>query len=475
MMNRVHGMFRIFVILMLLINALGCDFIKKVISSSNKDIESAYLEYREALMDGDISLIKKRIVSRNLHEFDGEDAEIKIELIRELYPVNISVDTITKDNNTATLEAFAEVEGGIIKGIVHLEKEDGDWKISEEQWDMTVRPHPIVLTRGDNAPSFEPIDTSPVSPGQLYGLASSPFLKKPLLPSRVILSGHQDEVTGLIFSPDPNFLISSSYGDFTLRVWDIPSGNEIQKIRLDHRPLSIDIVPDTPSLIVTDVYGTLILFPFFEGNIGTPEIISSELGHNASVSVSPNGNLCATASFDRFILIFDLTKKRLLRRISTEDPMRSVAFSPSGEILAAGTTTNKILLWKVQEGKGRTYTISKVDPQSDVSSLSFSPSGKLLATGHMDSSITVWDVEKQEEIHNFYVPNASTWAVRFTPDGKILASGNQDGFIYLWDSSSARKITVLKGHDAAVRALAFSPDGSILASGGEDRKIIIWK
>jgi WD40 repeat protein len=443
MMNRVHGMFRIFVILMFLINALGCDFIKKVISSSNKDTESSYLEYREALMDVDISLIKKRIVSRNLHEFDGEDAEIKIELIRELYPVNISVDTITKDNNTATLEAFAEVEGGIIKGIVHLEKEDGDWKISEEQWDMTVRPHPIVLTRGDNASSFEPIDTSPVSPGQLYGLASSPFLKGPLLPSRVILSGHQDEVTGLIFSPDPNFLISSSYGDFTLRVWDIPSGNEIQKIRLDHRPLSIDIVPDTPSLIVTDVYGTLILFPFFKGNIGTPEIISSELGHN-------------------------VTKKRLLRRISTEDPMRSVAFSPSGEILAAGTTTNKILLWKVQEGKGRTYTISKVDPQSDVSSLSFSPSGKLLATGHMDSSITVWDVEKQEEIHNFYVPNASTWAVRFTPDGKILASGNQDGFIYLWDSSSARKITVLKGHDAAVR-------GSILASGGEDRKIIIWK
>ena len=237
----------------------------------------------------------------------------------------------------------------------------------------------------------------------------------------------------------------------------------------------MDIVPNGHSLLVTDVYGNLVLFPVFDGHIGNPEMISSELGHNSSVSVSPNGNLCATASFDRFILIFDLTKKKLLRRIDTEDPMRSVAFSPSGEILAAGTTTNKLLFWKMQEGKGRMYTISKVDPQSDVSSISFSPSGKLLATGHMDSSITVWNLETQNEIPNFYVPKASTWAVRFTRDGNVLASAHQDGVIYLWDSTSARKITVLKGHDADVRTIAFSPDGSTLASGGGDRKIILWK
>ncbi len=484
---------KIILILALFLPVLaGCEYITNIFFKDKKaeqiepmqpdakSANNAYMEYRKALEANDIESIKRFVVKEKAKELEGEQASQMLDILRSFYPDQTSVtDTsISEDKAKAVLALQGEVEEGLMKGEVHLLWEDERWKLFNENWDMKIHPRPIVLQGGEAAPSFEPIDAALASPHQLYGMTKAEvFIKDGAEPpsEQFTLKGHEGEVTGLVFTPDGRFLISSSYGDFTIRIWDIQNRLEVQMVKSKRRPLGLDISPDGQTIITTDAYENITFWPFVYNRIEEPQEISAKAGHVSSAAISLNGSLFATASFDKFINIGNAVERTVLRKIDTPEPMRSIAFSPSGELLAAGATTNKFTLWNLREGKGRTYTISRVDRNSDVRSIVFSLNGRYLATGHMDSSITIWDVEKQKELHNFFVPNASTWAVRFSPDGKILATAHHDKSIYLWDVKTAKRLAVLSGHAGAPRSLAFSPDGKTFASGGEDNNIIIWQ
>lgn len=484
---------KIILILAFLLPALaGCEYITNIffkdkkagqiepIQPDAKSANSAYMEYRKALEANDIESLKRLIVKEKSKELEGEQASQMLDILKSFYPDQTSVidTTISEDKTKAVLALQGEVEDGLMKGEVHLLWEDERWRLLKESWDMKILPRPVVLQGGEAAPSFEPIDAVLASPHQLYGMIKTePFIKDGAEPpsEQFKLKGHEGEVTGLVFTPDGRFLISLGYGDFTIRVWDIQNRLEVQMVKSKRRPLGLDISPDGQTIITTDAYENITFWPFVYNRIEEPQEISAKAGHISSAAISPNGSLFATASFDKFINIGNAVERTVLRKIDTPEPMRSIAFSPSGELLAAGAATNKFTLWNLREGKGMTYTISRVDRNSDIKSITFSYNGRYLATGHMDSSITIWDVEKQKELQNFFVLDASTWAVKFSPDGKLLATAHHDKSIYLWDVKTAKRLSVLKGHTGAIRSLAFSPDGKTLASGGEDNNIIIWQ
>jgi len=463
----------------------GCDFLSGVFSkvsaifiSDEKEVQEAYMEYLNAKNTGDIESLKKLIVQEKARELEGEKAAQMLKVVQAFSPAVVAITGTQISGDRATLTLQAEAGSGIMKGEVHLIREDSRWKINEEKWDMKVYSKPVILEGGEDAPKFEPIEAVFISPGMLYGMpAAEPFLKDQAAPllTPTTLTGHQGEVTGLVFSPDGRYLISSSFGDYTIRLWDVNDGKELQIIKSASQPVGMAITPDGTMLLITDASGNVIVLSVSFDKFGAPQTINAEAGQSSNIAVSPNGKLFAIASFNKVVTVWNLTDKTLLRKINTPEPMRDIAFSPSGEILAASTASNKIILWNLRDGKGRIYTISKVDARSDVGRINFSPNGKYLATAHMDSSITIWNVEKQKEVHNFTVPNSSTWTVRFSPDSRIFATANQDTLIHLWDTETARAVTVLKGHAASPRSIAFSPDSKAIASGGEDKNIIIWR
>jgi WD40 repeat protein len=471
-----------FIALSALLFALGgCDFFSGASSKKDKEVENAYMEYRKAMRSGDVNALKGLVVKEKASSLEAEGAAQALALAGAMTPAEVTVTDTAVEGNAATLTASA---GGGLTGTVHLLKEDGRWKLYDESWEMKIgdagieAAKPVKLKGGDEAPSFEPVGREYLSPGAFFGAsAAGLFLADENKPpaQRLTLKGHEDAVTKLLYSPDGRFLISAGYGDFTIRMWDARDGRGIMTVKLESRPLGMDISPDGKILVLSDVSGAVIFMPVDENGLGEPAIVAEGIGNGSNVAVSPNGRLFATASFDKIITIGDMNERVLIRKINTPEPMRSVAFSPSGQLLAASSAKNKFTLWDIGKGEGRTYTVSNVDPASDVGSIAFSPDGKYLATGHMDSSTTIWDVEKQKEMHNFYVSNSSTWVVRFSPDSKVLATGQQDRFIYLRDSKTSKIVGLLSGHKGAPRCLAFSPDGMTLASGAEDGNIIIWR
>ncbi len=149
--------------------------------------------------------------------------------------------------------------------------------------------------------------------------------------------------------------------------------------------------------------------------------------------------------------------------------VRSVAWSPDGDVIAVGGALGIWLYTPELEDIGLLKGHSKA-----VYGLAFSPDGTRLASASHDMTVRIWDVETQSELHTMTGHTGLTVAVAWSPDGSMAASGAYDHTVRVWNADTGDLIRVLEGHTGWVDAVAFSPDGRLLASGGYDDVVRIW-
>lgn len=164
--------------------------------------------------------------------------------------------------------------------------------------------------------------------------------------------------------------------------------------------------------------------------------------------------------------------------------MVSLAFSPDGQVLAAGAANdNKIRFWQVKTGQPLGTLVGH---SGMVAELAFSPDGKRLASSSYDQTICLWELQTlgtatfytQPPVQTLRGHEAGVWCVVFSPDGRYLASASKDQSVRLWDIQAADGRSqlrhILDGHTGGINALAFSPDGQLLASGALDCTVRLW-
>ncbi|XP_019215158.1 transcription initiation factor TFIID subunit 5 isoform X1 [Oreochromis niloticus] len=205
-----------------------------------------------------------------------------------------------------------------------------------------------------------------------------------------IMYGHSGPVYGISFSPDRNYLLSSSE-DGTVRLWSLLTftclvaykGHNYPVWDTQFSPYGYYFVSGghdrVARLWATDHYQPLRIFS----------------GHLADITCTrfhPNSNYVATGSSDRTIRLWDVLSGNCVRIFTGhKGPIHSLAFSPNGKFLASGATDGRVLLWDIGHGlmvgelKGHTDTIY---------SLRFSRDGEILASGSMDNTVRLWDAMK---------------------------------------------------------------------------------
>jgi WD40 repeat protein len=114
-----------------------------------------------------------------------------------------------------------------------------------------------------------------------------------------------------------------------------------------------------------------------------------------ALAFSPDGNMIATASWNRTVAFWDgMSLKELARLHAHRDMLRSLAFSPDGKTLATGSDDRTVRLWNLDTLQ---EIVTVKDPTGGVRGLAFSRDGTRLAAAWVDGTVRVWTAATLEE------------------------------------------------------------------------------
>lgn len=180
-------------------------------------------------------------------------------------------------------------------------------------------------------------------------------------------------------------------------------------------------------------------------------------------------------------MLLQLLQRRapLTRIVHTDGaPLRSLARSPDGKLLAAGFDDG--MLWLFDTKTGQRLRLAWLAHHGCVSALAFDSDGKRLFSAGEDKLVRAFSVEPGESLGQPVGPpllGHATWvrSLATSPDGRFVASGSDDGTILLWDQKTGELLgPPLREHQRAVMALGYSPDSKLLLSGSDDQTVRLW-
>ena len=285
--------------------------------------------------------------------------------------------------------------------------------------------------------------------------------------------GHTDFITSVTFSPDLRFLASGG-GDGTVRLWNIEDFTDVKKLGVQLSRLNkiaLGHRMNKPEVIAAILSGTDSNIIVFKGHTDAVR----------SVSFSPNGQLLASGSgIDSFfgstkdytVRLWDVeTGKHIKTLTGHKEPVGDVCFSPDGQILASGSWDKTVCLWDVETGKLIKILTGHTD---DIRSICFSPDGQTLASCGREHIVRLWNVTTGENIKTLTGHTSHVNSVSFNGNGRILASGSHDKTVCLWNVEIGELINTVIGHTDTVNSVSFSPDSNTVVSGSEDGTMLLW-
>ncbi|HEY9623382.1 MAG TPA: hypothetical protein V6C78_23700, partial [Crinalium sp.] len=192
-----------------------------------------------------------------------------------------------------------------------------------------------------------------------------------------------------------------------------------------------------------------------------------------SIAFSPDGQMLASGDADSTIKLSKRDGTLIATLTGHKDKIWQAVFSPDSHMIASASKDKTIKLWKIEAGKAPILVATLVGHHDGVRGVAFSPDGQMLASASDDKTVKLW--KRDGTLITTLVGHTSVVnGVAFSPDGQMLASAGDDKTVKLWKRDGTL-ITTLTGHTDIVNGVAFSPDGQLLASTSWDKTIKLWK
>ena len=205
---------------------------------------------------------------------------------------------------------------------------------------------------------------------------------------------------------------------------------------------------------------------------------SFRVSHVSSPFYSGEGKVETSLDDERLVCLFDENVKTVLIETGDaletlqedDDPKKEVivcfALHPGGEELVTCSQNGLLRHWR---GKECLRAIKA--HQMPVLSMAYDPTGTLVATGSADRSVRVWDVARGYCTHSFRDHTDIVTLLKFHPNPMTmtLVSGGQDNTIRLYDLVDQKCTSVFREHMSQPTSVAWAPDEYLFVTGGRDK------
>jgi len=243
------------------------------------------------------------------------------------------------------------------------------------------------------------------------------------------LQGNDGVISSMDVSADGTMLISGS-ANRTIRFWDLVKNTSFsRKVMWGKIVVHLSISADGQYLMSDVSDGGLSLWQVDSG-----ELLENEFGYGGlpeqPVEFSPTEMVFATMEDEGVLGLWPVTDVLGEPQQLFSDPTwywtNSLAYSPDGELLAAGSR-----LWQVSNGE-LLFNLEEHMVEGDyIKVVTFSQDGNLLAA-ISEQNILLWDAENGELIHKIFTQHGRLKVIAFSPNGRYLAVGSIDGTVRLW-------------------------------------------
>jgi len=268
----------------------------------------------------------------------------------------------------------------------------------------------------------------------ILACADSQVRLHPWLVERLI-AGHQGAVTAL--ADVDNEHIVTGGADKTVRLWDAKTGREVRQF-----------VGCTAGVV--------------------------------RVAVSHDQKLVAAVAEDRVVWVWQLADAKLLGSITSQTPVRALAFGGPSRLLAGGDD-NLIRVYDLSLDPATPIELERMPGHTGaVLSLAADRDGNRVISGGGDNTARLWQTSVVIAGKAHVGP---IHAVAWTSDGSRVFTSGEDKVVQNWELVAPKDSPGLQtlrpahkftGHTGVIRALAVSDDGALLAGAGDDQHVRVW-
>jgi len=168
--------------------------------------------------------------------------------------------------------------------------------------------------------------------------------------------------------------------------------------------------------------------------------------------------------------------------LSTKFCATSIAVQNTSDIVAVGCDDKNVRIYNISsDGKSLKETASIATPTAVPSSLAFSPSGDLLAVGHASGGISVFSIPALSLVTSRWSAHTSrVTSISWSKDGQFAVSGSLDTNVFVWSlKSPGKRIKAAGAHKDGVNGVVWIGEeggkGAKVISVGADATVKTWR